>query len=135
MDIIVSPLSDKDVGDVYGIEKQCFSLPWSKDAIEKGIGSWLVAHIDGEVAGYLGFFVVENECNITNLAVKNEHRRKGIAKTLLYALDYPVVFLEVRASNAAAIALYEKCGFIRIGVRKNFYSHPTEDAILMKKEK
>lgn len=80
------------------------------------------------------------EGDVTNVAVLPEYRRKGLAGQLiaeferLLPVDAESIFLEVRESNAPAIALYEKCGFERLSVRKNFYSSPRENAIVMRKK-
>ena len=91
---------------------------------------------DGTVAGYIGCHTVLDEGYIANVAVSPVFRRQGIGRQLVRTLlerskDLAFVTLEVRASNAAAIALYTECGFQSVGVRKKFYSHPTEDALLM----
>jgi ribosomal-protein-alanine N-acetyltransferase len=94
----------------------------------------------GEVAGYLGTHIVLDECYIANIAVREKFRRKGIADMLLSvgeknATDKNCAFisLEVRVSNEKAIALYKKRGYNEVGERKNFYSDPTENALIMTK--
>ena len=96
---------------------------------------------DGTLLGYAGLLVVLDEGYITNVAVRPAYRRQGIASDLLgvferFARGHQLAFLtlEVRASNAAAIALYEKMGYARVGVRKNYYEHPREDAVIMTRE-
>lgn len=135
MEILIRPLDEPHVHDVAKLEGECFSLPKSENDIKNEVGKWLCAFVNGNFAGYVGFYTAFCECNITSLAVKKEFRKMGVGKALLDALSFPEIFLEVRKSNAAAIALYEKCGFFTIGERKGFYSHPKEDAVLMKKEK
>ncbi len=122
------------------IEKQCFHAPWNEDMLweELGKGIFLVAEQDGETVGYVGCQTVLDEGYITNVAVSPESRRQGVGKALIAALieraevcGLAFVTLEVRVSNAAAIALYSGAGFERVGTRKNFYSAPSEDALLM----
>lgn len=105
---------------------------------ELGKGLFLVAERDGQAVGYVGCQTVLDEGYITNVAVSPDCRRQGIARTLIAELtaqartaELAFVTLEARASNAPAIALYEGAGFVRVGVRKNFYTAPTEDAVLM----
>lgn len=93
---------------------------------------------DAVIALLTGYTAV-GEGDITNVAVHPDHRRKGLARQLiaefekLLPVDAEAVFLEVRESNAPAVALYEKCGFERLSVRKNFYSSPQENAVVMRK--
>lgn len=127
---------------VAKIEAECFSQPWSEKAFFEELSNknahTYVAFDGGEEAGFLSVWEVCGEVNINNIAVSGKHRRKGIAKALLEKMlgefegAYSVT-LEVRKSNFAAIALYERFGFEKAGQRKNFYSQPTEDAILMTK--
>lgn len=126
---------------VAEIEKECFSEPWSENALRDGVARddarYFVAVSGGEAVGYIGSHTVLGEVSITNIAVKKAMRRRGAANALLNTLledckkaNDEFVTLEVRTSNAAAIALYEKNGFKKVGTRKNFYSSPCEDALL-----
>ncbi len=121
------------------LEKVCFAEPWSEKAIleEAERGVFLAAFADGVFAGYAGMTQVLDERDICNVATVPEFRGKGVGKAIVSALledaketGASVVMLEVRASNTAAIALYEKMGFTLVGKRKNFYSFPKEDALL-----
>ena len=121
------------------LEKLCFSEPWSEKAIleEAERGFFIAAYIDGVFAGYAGMTVVLDERDVCNIAAVPEFRGMGVGKALTNALiesarqtGASVVMLEVRKSNAAAIALYEKAGFTLVGQRKNFYTMPREDALL-----
>ncbi len=134
-----------DSGNISQIEKQCFSEPWSASAVQDFLGynfnSILCAVIDGKISGYVSFTFIPDEIEIQNVAVVPELRRKGIADAIMLALDgYAAdrsaekISLEVRVSNFAAISLYQKHGFLKTDVRKNFYRHPTEDACVMIKE-
>ena len=96
--------------------------------------------MDGEIAGYIGAHNVLGEVYITNVAVFTSQRKKGIGEKLISKLAEVVnnenadfITLEVRESNAPAIRLYEKCGFEKVGERKNFYEKPCENAVLMTK--
>ena len=121
------------------LEKLCFSEPWSEKAIleEAERGFFIAAYVGGEFAGYAGMLCVLDERDICNVATAPEFRGKGVGKALVAALiesarksGASVIMLEVRKSNAAAIALYEKAGFAFVGERKNFYARPREDALL-----
>ena len=129
--------------EVARLEKICFSVPWSKTSLKEEINnenaSFLVAVDKNEkVFGYTGFTFVLDEGYITNIAVFPQYRGNGVAKKLLEALvkfaqDKKLKFisLEVRKSNVSAVSLYQKLNFLSAGVRKNFYSYPKEDAIIM----
>jgi len=131
-----------DLDTVVRIEAGIFSMPWSKDnfasALEVGGSNYLVAELSGVVVGYCGYYSFLEEAEITNVAMLQEYRGNGYAKKMLQELlrraraNYITkVVLEVRYSNESAIALYEKLGFQKIGVRKDFYEQPREDAIIM----
>ena len=133
-------MAERHLAALAEIEKACFHAPWSESMLreELGKGIFLVAERDGQAVGYVGCQTVLDEGYITNVAVSPDARRQGIARTLIEKLTAEAraaglafVTLEVRVSNAPAIALYEGAGFVRVGVRKNFYAAPTEDAVLM----
>ena len=139
----IVPMTAEHLDEVAELERICFSAPWSRgmlaEELDNALSAFLVA-LDGEghVAGYAGVQVVLDEGYITNVAVHPAHRRQGIASKLLevfaaFARGNGLAFLtlEVRASNAAAIALYTKLGFVQAGRRKNYYEHPREDAWIM----
>lgn len=126
------------------LEKQCFTTPWSNDALRQELevdnAVFLAALYDNNVVGYVGMHNNLGEGYVTNIAVDKHYRRKSIGQQLMLALfDYAInnnmqfISLEVRVTNNAAISLYEKLGFERLGIRKGFYSHPTEDALIMTK--
>ena len=132
------------VAPIAELEKICFSDPWSENSIAYELTSrlsyWLVAVEDGQVVGYIGSQSVLGEADMMNVAVHPDHRRKGIAEALVLALsrdlkerDNVCLTLEVRASNDPAIALYEKLGFSQVGLRKNYYRNPKEDALILRK--
>ncbi|HIY54222.1 MAG TPA: ribosomal protein S18-alanine N-acetyltransferase [Candidatus Agathobaculum merdavium] len=136
----IVPMAERHLAVLAEIEKACFHAPWSESMLreELGKGIFLVAERGGQAVGYVGCQTVLDEGYITNVAVSPDCRRQGIARALIAKLTdearaagLAFVTLEVRASNAPAIALYEGAGFGRVGVRKNFYTAPTEDAVLM----
>lgn len=134
-------LSSDQLPAVAEIEAQCFSQPWSADALRillEDNAIAVVAVCDGEVAAYAGMTSVLDEGQITNVATLPRFRRRGLARAVLCELikragdrGISSVFLEARVSNESAISLYESCGFCRIGIRRRFYSAPVEDAVMM----
>ena len=136
----VVPMEERHLAALAAIEQACFHAPWSADMLreELGKGLFLVAEQDGAAVGYVGCQTVLDEGYITNVAVSPDCRRQGIGRTLIEELKkraaqsgLSFITLEARASNAPAIALYEGAGFRQVGVRRNFYTAPTEDAVLM----
>ena len=136
----VVPMAERHVAALAEIERACFHAPWSeamlREELDKSI--FLVAERDGQAIGYVGCQTVLDEGYITNVAVSPDCRRQGIGRALIEELaqraraqGLSFVTLEARASNAPAIALYEGAGFVHVGVRKNFYTAPSEDAVLM----
>ena len=135
----------RDIPALCALEEECFSSPWSEraflESFDSGSASFFVCESDGVTAGYAGCVRVLDECSITNVAVTSACRRQGVARGLLdmlesemYSLGVRYVYLEVRASNAAAISAYESRGYLCEGVRRHFYSMPVEDAYVYKKE-
>ena len=123
------------------LEKICFSAPWSYEMLcseaESAEGEFLCAFVGGEFAGYAGMLCVLDEGQICNVAVCPHFRRMGVGEALMeaqrsagLARGLCVMMLEVRASNAPAQRLYEKLGWEKVGVRKNFYTSPREDGVL-----
>lgn len=138
----IRPMSEKDLDQVCDIENDIFSTPWSKKSFLSSINSkdniYLVAKEEGIIVGYCGLWGTVDEGQITNVAVKKEFRMKHIGSRLVKTLmEYGkeaglITFsLEVRTSNHAAKKMYEKLGFKSCGVRKNYYTLPTEDAVIM----
>ena len=126
------------------LEQECFSHPWSRDSLKSELENpksvFLAATDDNKVVGYVGMSVVIDEGYIFNVAVTESYRRKGIGSALIrelvtYGKKHNLCFitLEVRQSNSAAISLYGNFGFIKAGERKNYYSVPAENAVLMTK--
>lgn len=140
-DIIIEKMSERHIAGIALTEQRCFSVPWSENALREELRNpnarFLVAVCDGKIAGYIGSYGVLGEMFVTNIAVLPEKRRQGIGEKLLKSLidvckaeNSAFLTLEVRKSNSAAISLYEKLGFEKVGERKNFYEKPTEDALL-----
>jgi ribosomal-protein-alanine N-acetyltransferase len=104
-------------------------------AISFASDRFLVATSFEKIAGYLAWRrISDDECEVLQLVVLEEYRRRGIASALLQRLiiqECSSLFLEVRTSNTAARQLYEKIGFTKIGIRRDYYSYPTEDAIVL----
>ncbi len=131
------------IEDVARLEQLCFSEPWSAHALELLCTDRAVGYVcveDGAVMAYGGMLYAPDEGQITNIATSPDARRRGFAAQVLGALladasahDAQTVSLEVRASNAAAIALYTASGFYTAGVRRGFYRDPREDALVMLK--
>ena len=133
-------MQERHLAALAEIEKVCFHAPWSADMLreELGKGLFLVAERDGVAVGYVGCQTVLDEGYITNVAVSPDCRRQGVGRALIGTLvshagaqGLAFVTLEARTSNMPAIALYENAGFQKVGVRKNFYTAPVEDALLM----
>lgn len=137
----VSAASEYDIKDIAELEKRCFSLPWSENAIKDSMNAstlFYIAKEQDKTVGYIGLSVAADEAYITNVAVFEEYRKKGVGTLLLDCATVSArekgcafISLEVRASNIGAIGLYEKLNFKREGIRKGFYSDPREDAIIM----
>lgn len=143
-DFIIRKMTAEDVSAVAEIEKQCFSSPWTAQGLlsetENPSAAFFVLEKDEEICAYMGMHIVLDECYIANVAVKSSCRKQGYGRRLVEnALftakerDCTFISLEVRKSNLPAISLYEKCGFEKVGERKNFYSSPTENALIMTK--
>ena len=141
---VIRPMEERDLPEVSRIEGEVFSVPWSeqsfRDSLALSYAVFLTAECEGRVAGYCGCYQSLEEAEITNVAVKQEFRGRGIAKALLQELfrvgkarGASVFLLEVRAGNQAAIRLYEGQGFQNMGLRRNFYEKPREDAVIMQK--
>lgn len=140
--IIIKKAQIPDAPMISEIEKSSFSIPWSEKSISEFIendSSVILLAVSGEkVIGYIGMYHNFGEGDITNVAVLPDFRKLGVGQMLIKGLiDYSkenkigILRLEVRQSNIPAISLYKKFGFYEVGIRKNYYSHPSEDACLM----
>lgn len=146
MHVRIVPLTADHLDEAAELERLCFSDPWSRNMLAEELNNDLSALLaaeddSGRLVGYAGLQVILDEGYITNVAVRPECRRQGIAGKLLqvfvdFARGNRLAFLtlEVRASNYDAIALYGSRGFRSAGRRKNYYEHPREDAIIMTRE-
>ena len=140
---MIRPMTAADVPSVAALEKLCFSDPWSVSSIaselDNPLSLWLVWEEDGTAAAYLGVQRVPPQADVMNVAISPALRRRGIARALFAELERRLpeideLFLEVRASNSGAIALYRTLGFEQVGRRPNYYLDPREDALILRKE-
>ena len=141
----ITHMTAADVAEVAALEAVCFSNPWSEASVaselDNPLSLWLVARDAAGLLGYIGSQSVPDEADMMNLAVRPDARRQGVAQALLRALEAALrqngirsLTLEVRAGNESAIRLYTQAGFRQAGRRKNYYFHPKEDALILKKE-
>ena len=135
-------MNESHVAAVAELERLNFSAPWDEASVRSELTNklalWLVALDGGQVVGYVGSQTVLQEADMMNIAVADSHRRRGIARMLveelIRQLDAYQLTLEVRQSNAAAISLYDSLGFAQVGLRKNYYQKPKENALILRKE-
>lgn len=149
--IKIDRMREEDLADVLAIEMASFSLPWTEEMfrneLSRGdVSSVLVSRVaeeggQAQVVGYLCLWVVGDELHINNVAVDPRWRRRGLARRLITAaLDHgrargaAKAYLEVRASNTAAQNLYRDFGFVPVGIRQRYYTHPVEDAVVMARQ-
>lgn len=132
------------INGVCKIENSCFAHPWSRTSIENELNNdtslFFVATENDDVIGYIGMSVVLDEGYIFNVAVDENHRCNGVGSALIDSLvtygkknNFSFITLEVRESNENARSVYSKFGFIKVGERKDYYSDPKENAVLMTK--
>ena len=142
MEIRITDAREELLPQIQRIEQQSFSVPWTDAMLRMQLQPdshvFLTAETDEGVVGYVGMLYVLDEGYISNVAVRPDKRRRGVADALLDALEARArtlllrfMTLEVRRSNESALALYEKHGYRVVGCRKNYYENPTEDALLM----
>ena len=143
--ILIRPAAPDDLAVLAAIEAEVAPRPWSLQQFREELAlphaHVLCAHLDGAPVGYLDMHVVGDDAHINELGVSPAHQRKGVATALVTAAlalagerGCPAVTLEVRTGNTAARALYGAIGFTSLGVRRNFYESPREDAVIMQKE-
>lgn len=143
MNFEIVKMRAEHIPEIARLEAECFSQPWSENALSeelKNENSHFLAAVSDGVLGYIGVQEICGEAYITNVAVFGEYRKEGIGRKLLNEAcsgakerGCEFITLEVRESNSAAISLYESEGFEKAGVRKNFYSSPTENGIIYTK--
>lgn len=141
---MIRKMTEQDLDELMIIEKESFSLPWSRQAYESELqnqyANYLVCDWQGEVAAYVGMWAVFEEAHITNVAVARKFRRMGMGQILMLeeeklaiAKQATQMLLEVRPSNIAALTMYNKLGYLPTSLRKQYYSDNQEDAIIMTK--
>ncbi|MEI6227447.1 MAG: ribosomal protein S18-alanine N-acetyltransferase [Methylophilaceae bacterium] len=137
------PMQMEDLDTVMAIEPQIYSHPWTRgnfsDSLNAGHSAWVLVQ-DNKIIGYALLMIVLDEAHLLNLSIAKTYQKQGLGRYLLEHMleiskKYQAVnmFLEVRASNVSALALYENMGFNEMAVRRNYYpaTHGREDAILM----
>lgn len=136
-------MNSDDLDQVMEVERQSFTLPWTRQAFLNELNFneyavYIVIEVNGEIAGYCGSWIVIDESHITNVAVLPKYRGQQLGEALLRKMIEISISkgsirmtLEVRVSNTVAIALYEKLGFQKGGIRKRYYTDNYEDAYVM----
>ena len=147
--IQIIPAMLADLPDLLRLEEACFSAPWTRKMLEAELTGNQFAHFlvardaarGGAIVGSLCFWIVFEEVRLMNLAVAEDMRRRGIGAALVGSALHTGLtqaatraVLEVRASNRAALALYQRFGFVQVSTRPTYYSNPIEDAVLMEME-
>lgn len=144
--LTIRKMTELDVDAVFDIEVHSFKTPWSKDAFykemtENALAEYIVICEEDRIVGFGGMWLIIDEIHITNIAIAPNERGKGYSKPLVQAMiDFATerrfkhMTLEVRVSNAIAIALYEQFGFVSVGKRPKYYIDTGEDALVMWKE-
>ena len=142
---MIVKMNESHVAQIAALERECFSDPWSESSIASELHSewslWLVDEEDGQVVAYVGSQSAPPDADVMNVAVAPSHRRQGRGEALmlalmdaLRALSRESLSLEVRQSNAPALALYRRLGFVQVGKRPKYYHNPVEDALILRKE-
>lgn len=135
-----------DIDDAAQLERQLFpDDAWTVEGFWGELAGWpdtryyLVAEDEQGLAGYAGVILTSGDADVATLGVRPEVRRQGIAQALLAELveaararGCPALLLEVRADNAGAIALYERCGFVALTTRRGYYDNGRVDAVIMR---
>ena len=141
--VTIRLMEERDLDAIMEVEKQCFTLPWSREAFynelhQNRFAHYLVLEEDDNVIGYCGAWLVVDEAHIANIAVLPAYQGRGLGKVLLSSMIEECklraierMTLEVRESNLVAQSLYKKLGFVEGAIRKNYYSDNQEDAIVM----
>ncbi len=145
-ELVIRKATEKDVCQIADLDKICFSLPWSEQAFRKELNDnnlafYILAEAKetGQIVGYAGVWLIQEEGHITNVAVHPDFRRKHIGMAIVDVLMKEsrkragtlTFTLEARKSNTAAIELYKKFGFLEVGIRKGYYQENKEDAVIM----
>ena len=138
----IEALKPEFIDSVVSFEEECFVHPWTREQIEVYYGNpnaYFFVALSGDVpVGYIGTYMVMDECFVTNVAVTEKCRGQGIGNALVARATENAksngasfITLEVRPSNAAAVAVYKRNGFNADGIRPGFYRDPDEDALIM----
>ncbi|MGF2614285.1 ribosomal-protein-alanine N-acetyltransferase [Rossellomorea vietnamensis] len=142
-DYTIRLMSVEDLDDIMEVERESFTIPWTRDAFQNEIetnhfATYIVMEDKGRVIGYCGVWIIVDEAHITNIAVLPSYRGQGLGDKLLKSMieiakemGARTMTLEVRVSNSPAQSLYRKFGFMDGGIRKNYYSDNQEDALVM----
>ncbi|MCI5700445.1 MAG: ribosomal protein S18-alanine N-acetyltransferase [Lachnospiraceae bacterium] len=141
----IREMTFEDLDQVMIIERENFSVPWTEEGFFTYLlrmdALFLVAEEADRVLGYCGVIMAADEGDITNVSVKKDCQGRGIGSALVTELiqrtgqaGINTLFLEVRAGNRTALSLYEKMGFEHMGIRKGYYTNPTEDAVTMNRK-
>jgi len=144
MELEFARIKEEHLERIIEIENMSFPQPWSRGMFEREmslpISNFFVALLENQIIGYGGFWRVEDEAHLINIAVHPKYRSKGFGRKILEYLEntmagqgLKIILLEVRKNNPKAIALYESDGFKITGVREKYYNN-TEDAVLMEKK-
>ncbi|MGI6161178.1 MAG: ribosomal protein S18-alanine N-acetyltransferase [Christensenellales bacterium] len=140
--LIFREMEKADAGIIAELERMCFTLPWSKklilDDLKNPLGYYLVGVLDGKIVTYCGMWIIIDEAHITNIAVHPDYRRRGFGRAMMIemmeraiGMGVNMMSLEVRKSNFAARAMYERLGYRQAGLRVAYYHDNDEDAIVM----
>jgi ribosomal-protein-alanine N-acetyltransferase len=142
--VYIRLMGQEDVSRVSEIDREAFPTLWPpanyQRELKNGLAHYIVACDEGKhhIMGFAGLWMLVGEAHITNIAVREKHRRQGIGEALLIAiielaieLGAHLITLEVRASNTEVQKLYAKYGFVRVGLRRGYYTDNREDAVLM----
>ena len=140
--VIIEPMKKEDISSIREIEKQCFTDLWPEDSFERELSNtkvafYFAAHLKGRIIGYMGAWLILDEVHITTLAVDPAFQNEKVGSLLVLHLMKAAVekgvrwaTLEVSEKNLAAIKVYDRFGFIQIGVRKEYYNNGTNALVL-----
>lgn len=138
-------LEANHIPEMMELERIIFPCPWTEEMFYHEIGSgfsnfYVLVNELKKIVAYFGLWIIADEGHVNNFAVLPEYRRQGLADLMMKKIfeigskeKVSLYYLEVRFSNTPAINLYKKYGFFEAGIRKNYYSQPMEDALLMTK--
>ncbi|MGI5879900.1 MAG: ribosomal protein S18-alanine N-acetyltransferase [Syntrophomonadaceae bacterium] len=143
-DYLLRRMTEQDLDAIMKIEKESFTLPWSRDSYRGELinqfANYLVCDFAGDIVGYAGAWIVFEDAHITNIAIAKSFRNKGLGTVLMQEIEKIArskkalrIILEVRPSNTSALAMYEKLGYVQTGIREAYYSDNGEDALIMTK--